>query len=629
MNERRYSAGAEIVADVGTHFRVFAPKRSRVEVVIEGAGERERERSIALRREADGYHSGLGDGVPAGARYRLRFDGGDRLFPDPASRFQPEGPHGPSEVVDPSTFRWTDQAWRGPTLRGQVVYEMHVGTFTREGTYAAAARELAELRDLGITLIELMPVAEFPGDFGWGYDGVDLYAPTRLYGRPDDLRAFVDRAHALGLGVILDVVYNHLGPSGNYLRETSDHYFTDRYDNEWGDAIDFETERGARAYFLENVGYWIDEFHFDGLRFDATQSIHDQSEVHVLTEMSRLARKAAGSRSVLLFAENEPQDANIVRPIADGGHGFDGVWNDDFHHSAHVAATGRAEAYYAPTRGTAQELISAVRWGYLFQGQHYTWQKKRRGCPSLDLAPPAFTVFLENHDQVANSMAGDRLHRLTSPGVHRALTALLLLAPGTPLLFQGQEFASSAPFTFFADHEPELARLVANGRREFLAQFPSIAPEAVQRALPEPHDRATFERCKLDFSERVKNRATYELFRDLLRLRREDATFAAQDGSRLHGAVLAPRTLALRFGTGTGADRLLIVNLGDDVDAGIAAEPLIAPPRAGWRILFSTEDARYGGAGTPALGDDGRILVLGSSAIVLAPAQTEKPGGAP
>jgi maltooligosyltrehalose trehalohydrolase len=597
---------------------VYAPRRKRVDVAIEGSGGRP-SRLVRLEREDDGHFSGSADGVGAGTLYRLRLDEGERLYPDPASRFQPEGPHGPSEVIDPSTFRWTDDSWRGASLPGQVVYELHVGTFTKEGTYAAAAREIEELRDLGVTLIELMPVAEFPGRFGWGYDGVDLYAPTRLYGRPDDLRAFVDRAHALGVGVILDVVYNHLGPSGNYLPELCEHLFTDRHYNEWGDSLDFESDPGVRAYFAENGAYWIDEFHFDGLRLDATQSIHDDSDVHVLTELGTRARRAAGKRSIVIFAENDEQEAKLARPTERGGRGLDAVWNDDFHHSALVAATGRAEGYYASATGSAQELISAVKWGYLFQGQLYPSRKRPRGEPALDLPARSFTIFLENHDQVSNSAEGLRLHQLTTPPVHRALTALLLLAPGTPLLFQGQEFAASAPFVFFADHDPELAPLVAKGRREFLSQFPSVKDEAIQERIPAPHDPATFERCKLDLSERVKNRPTYDLFKDLLRLRRDDPTFSAQDGALLHGAVLGPRAFALRFGTGSGHDRLVIVNLGGDLDVGSAAEPLLAPAAGmSWTLLFSTEHPKYGGAGTPPRGPKGELPVPAGSTLVFA-----------
>lgn len=613
MTKRRLSVGAEVVPG-GAHFRVYAPKRERIAIVADGGA-----RAVPLAREADGYFSGFADGLGAGTRYLLELDGGERRIPDPASRFQPDGPHGPSEVIDPATFAWTDGGWPGARLEGQIVYELHVGTYTPAGTFAAAGAELAELRAAGITMIEVMPIAEFPGRFGWGYDGVDLYAPTRLYGRPDDVRAFVDRAHALGLGVILDVVYNHLGPSGNYLRKLSDHAFTDRYANEWGEAIDFETEPGVRRFFAENGAYWIDEYHLDGLRLDATHSIFDRSSEHVIAEIGRRARAAAGARSIVIFAESEAQEAKLARPIERGGRGLDAVWNDDFHHSARVAATGRAEAYCSMMKGSAEELLSAVKWGYLYQGQLDTWRGERRGEPALDLPARAFTCFLENHDQVSISLDGARLHQLTSPGVHRALTALLLLAPATPLVFQGQEFASSSPFVFFADHEPDLAPLVAEGRRAFLARFPSIAGAIA--SIPEPHRPATFERCKVDLSERVKNRAFYELFKDLLRLRREDPAFAAQDRRALDGAVAGPRALVLRFGLGSDRARLLVVNLGGDLDAGTIAEPLVAPPLGErWELILSTEDPRYGGEGTPAQGPRGELPIPARAALVFAAA---------
>jgi maltooligosyltrehalose trehalohydrolase len=614
---RRLSMGAEL-ASGGVHFRVFAPKRKHVEVVIETSGGPAR--TLRLTRSDDGYFAGLCDGVRAGSLYRLRLDDDPKLFPDPASRFQPDGPHGPSQVIDPASFTWTDQAWPGVKLRGQVVYEMHVGTFTKEGTFASAMRELEELRNAGITLIEMMPVAEFPGRFGWGYDGVDLYAPTHLYGQPDDLRAFIDRAHALGVGVILDVVYNHLGPSGNYLTQFSDHYFTKKYENEWGDALDFETEPGVRAYFVENAGYWIDELHYDGLRLDATQSIHDASPRHVILEIGERARAAAGKRSIVLVSENEPQHTKLIRPIDRGGYGLDALWNDDFHHSARVALTGRREAYYSSTHGTPQELLSAVKWGYLFQGQYYPWQKQSRGMPALDIEPPGFVLYTQNHDQVANSARGKRLHELTSPGANRAITALLLLAPGTPMLFQGQEFAASAPFLYFADHEKELAELVATGRDTFLEQFPSLRDEKTNALRIAPHELAAFTSCKLDLGERETHREAYDLTKDLLRLRREDPAFAAQRNDTLHGAVLAAEAFVLRYATASGDDRLLLVNLGGDLDLGELAEPLLAAPwRKEWSIALSTEDPCYGGSGTPPLESHGRVKLVGPSALVLVP----------
>lgn len=503
--------------------RVWAPSASRVEaVLVSGA-------ATSLNREEHGYFSGV-IAANAGDRYQFRIDGGDRLYPDPASRFQPDGPHGVSEIVDPGSFRWTDDEWRGVSLDGQVLYELHVGTFTREGTWAAAANELPELARIGITAIELMPVAEFDGRFGWGYDGVDPFAPTHLYGRPDDLRRFVDAAHRVGVAVILDVVYNHLGPVGNYLRAFSPSYFTNKYDNEWGDAINFDGPDAApvREFFIANGGYWIDEFHLDGLRLDATQQLFDESDEHILAALGRRAREAGGRRSVVLVAENEVQDTTLVRPISEGGYGLDALWNDDFHHSAMVALTGRSEAYYTDTRGDPQEFVSSAKYGYLFQGQFYRWQAQPRGTPAWGLSPSNFVTFLQNHDQVANSARGLRGHRLTSPGRWRAMTALLLLGPGVPMLFQGQEFAASAPFLYFADFEGELAAAVRKGRREFLSQFRSLIDFARRGALADPGDPATFERCRLDLRERDAHGAEYALHIDLLpsaaRTRRSAAT---------------------------------------------------------------------------------------------------------
>ena len=617
---RRWPIGAELLPG-GAHARIWAPKAKRVELVAEPDG-----RATALDDEGNGYFSGAVTGLAAGGLYRFRLDGGETLYPDPMSRFQPDGPHGPSQLVDPHRFDWTDGDWRGRSIRGQVIYEMHIATFTPEGSWDAALRELPALADLGVTVLELMPVSEFPGRFGWGYDGVNLFAPTRLYGDPDAMRRFVDGAHRLGLAVILDVVYNHFGPDGNYLKCFADDYFTDRYENEWGEAINFDGPNSApvREFFLSNAAFWIEEYHLDGLRLDATQSIHDGGTPHILTEISRTVRKAGGERATILVGENEPQHASMVTPADEGGCGLCAIWNDDFHHSAMVALTGRTEAYYTDYRGTPQEFVSAMKHGFLYQGQWYRWQGKRRGMPAFTVPRPAFVTFLQNHDQIANSARGLRLHALTTPGRLRAMTALTLLGPGTPMLFQGQEFAASAPFLYFADHKPELAELVEKGRAEFLAQFPSIAEPAMRAALPKPHAEDSFTRCKLDHRERESNAAVWALHRDLLRLRREDAVFAAQCVGGLDGAVLGEEAFVLRFfGEDEGDDRLVLVNLGRDLTLRALADPLLAPPLDGaWTLMWSSEEPAYGGCGTaPVEQADGAWRLPGHAALVLGPAR--------
>ena len=608
--------GAEAQPGGATHFRVWAPASPTAAVELP-AGNGRPTRTVPLQAEPGGYFSGLVPDAPPGTRYRFRLAAGS--FPDPASRWQPEGPHGVSEVVSASGFSWTDQAWRGLPPERQVIYELHLGTFTRPGTWPAATAELAELRDLGITMIEVMPIAEFPGKFGWGYDGVNLFAPSHLYGPPDDVRAFVNRAHELGLMVILDVVYNHFGPDGNYLRQFSPDYFSKVHPNEWGDALNFDHEPSAppREFFISNARYWIAEFHFDGLRFDATQQIFDSSPRHVLADIAAAARAAGGDRTIYLVAENERQEAFQVRPPEAGGMGLDAIWNDDWHHAARVAGGGRGEAYFRDYRGTARELLAALKHGFLYQGQWYSWQRQRRGTPALDLAPHHFVIFLQNHDQVANSMHGHRLHDFAAPGVWRALTAVTLLAPQTPMLFQGQEFASSAPFLYFADHHPDLAALVRQGRHQFLCQFPSTAAEAGTAELADPADPATFAHCKLDFSERTTHRAAYQLHRDLLRLRREDPALAAP--ARFDGAVLGEQAFVLRYFSADG-DRLLLVNLGADLHFTPNPEPLLAPPAgAGWHVLWTSEALAYGGHGIAPPDTDAGWLVPGHATVLLAP----------
>lgn len=546
--KRRYPIGAELTGPDQTHFRVWAPKAQQVDIVLEdGTGKSRQQTCLGMAAEEAGYFSGHASAA-AGTRYWFRVN--DRLYPDPVSRFQPDGPHGSSCIVDPAAFRWTDSHWPGISLKGKIIYELHIGTFTSAGTWRAAAQQLEELARIGITVIEMMPVAEFPGRFGWGYDGVDLFAPSHLYGTPDDLRSFIDRAHSLGLGVILDVVYNHFGPDGNYLGAFSDDYLTHGNENEWGDAVNFDGQNSGpvREFFITNGRYWIDEFHFDGFRFDALHAIRDQSGEYIISEIGRAAREAAGARSIILIAENDRQEARMVRSHSQGGDDLDGMWNDDFHHSAVVALIGRKEAYFGDYQGSPQEFISAAKHGFLYQGQALSWQKALRGTSAFDIPPERFVCFVENHDQIANTGSGERVRFQTSPAWYRAMTALLLLGPWTPLLFQGEEFGASSPFMFFADlGDASVRDAIRKGRAQWLAPFLSLTEEEALTNLPAPDDPKVFTRCKLDFSEREKNRQLYDLHIDLLKLRREDPRFREQIPSSIDGAVLGTTSFVLRY----------------------------------------------------------------------------------
>jgi maltooligosyltrehalose trehalohydrolase len=608
-----YPVGGQL-EERGASFRVWAQGRQEVAVRV-GNSEHQ------LDAEPHGYFSACIPDVREGDRYAFVVDG-KGPFPDPASRFQPEGPHEPSQLVDPQRFKWTDDHWHGLTLPHQVIYELHIGTFTREGTWLSAMKQLPELVRLGITVIEVMPVADFAGKFGWGYDGVDLFAPTRNYGTPDEFRTFVNVAHAHGIGVLLDVVYNHVGPDGNYLAMFSENYFAKDHSTEWGDAINFYADHSAavREFYIANAAYWIKEFRLDGLRLDATQSIFDKSEKHILVEITQGARRAAKPRSVLIVAENEPQDTGAIHSEAAGGYGMDALWNDDFHHSLMVAATGSREAYFLDYLGSSQELLSGLKYGYLYQGQWYVWQKQRRGRSTLGTNPAAMVTYSQNHDQIANSGRGLRLQQLTTFGRYKATTAICLLGPGTPMLFQGQEFGASAPFLFFADHNPKLADLVRKGRAEFLSQWRSLGTRQLQFA--DPCSRDTFDKCKLDFSEREKHAEIYALHRDLLHLRRSDPLFSRQS-REFDGAVLSPEAFVVRlFSSGFRDDRLFIVNLGPQLLLSPAPVPLLAPPDdAQWQVLWSTEDPKYGGNGTAPLDSDLNWIIPAHAAVVLKPAK--------
>jgi maltooligosyltrehalose trehalohydrolase len=615
MERKQFSIGAEPSAN-GFHFRVWAPAHEQVSVHLEDGT------TIPLRRDRDGYHAGDVPGLKSGTRYRFQLGDGESL-PDPASRFQSDGPHGSSQLVDSRNFTWTDQTWTGRSLEEQVIYEMHIGTFTPEGTWSAATAQLSELASTGITCLEVMPVNEFPGRWGWGYDGVFLFAPYHLYGTPDDFREFVNTAHRLGLSVILDVVYNHLGPDGNYLRHYATDYFSTEHNTDWGEAINFDGKNSGpvREFFLANAVYWITDFHLDGLRIDATQDIHDNAPPsrHILTELGQRIRAAVPHRTIILIAENEPQHSELCRPVDRGGYGLDGLWNDDFHHAAMVALTGRSDAYYTDYRGDPQEFISAAKYGYLYQGQWYSWQKKKRGQPGFDLTPSAFITFMQNHDQIANSGRGQRAHQLGSPGRYRALMLWMLLGPGTPMLFQGQEFAASSPFLYFVDHKPELAQLVDTGRREFLSQFRNLSDPDAQEMLADPNDSETFQRCKLDFNHRRSHASLYQFTKDLLALRRSEPCFRAVNRRWIDGAVLGPQAFVLRYFMHDGLDAMLLVNLGRDLSLNVAPEPLLGSfPDAPWKVVLSTDEPAYGGIGVgPIETEDDGWRIPGEAAVFL------------
>jgi maltooligosyltrehalose trehalohydrolase len=630
MTARRRAFGAEL-DEHGVSFRVFAPGRTGVDVVVEdGRGAR----SFALAPDGErGAWSGRAPDLGAGARYRYLLAGEPEPLADPVSRFQPEGITGPSEIVD-AAFDWTDADFPGVGARGRVVYELHIGTFTSEGTWEAARARLPELARLGVTVVEVMPVAEFPGTRGWGYDAVFWYAPYHHYGRPEDMRRFVDDAHRYGLAVILDVVYNHIGIVGNILPRFSPDYMS-QGTSEWGGALAFDEgeTRPIRGLIKDNVAYWIDEFHVDGYRFDAIQGMCDRSKPHIIVEAIAAARAAGGKKSLYLVGEDEPQDSRLARPPEAGGAGLDALWNDDLHHSTLVALTGHREAYFFDYAGSAHELAASVRHGFLFQGQRYCWQEKRRGRSARGLPPRTFVTFLENHDQLANEGLGERLWPRVSPGRLRALTALLLLAPWTPLLFQGEEWNATARFTYFVDLEPAHAADVKAGRARQLQQFARHAGAAERDRLPDPNASETFAACKLDWSEREApaHARAFGLHRDLLELRHGDPTVRreGEDGVAVDAAALSDALLVVRwFGVESdgAADRLLLLNLGTDFEPRSVPEPLVAAPRGHrWRLAWSSDDPRYGGAGARGPREGRELFAPGEAAVLLAATPGEEP----
>jgi maltooligosyltrehalose trehalohydrolase len=501
-------------------FRVAAPGAPAVILHLDEPG---RPRRVRLVSEDHGLFQAEVQGVYPGARYRLELEG-QGAFPDPASRFQPQGVHGPSELIDPS-FAWRDHGWQGPDPDHLAVYELHVGTLTAEGTFRAAAARLPELVELGVTAVELMPLADFPGNRNWGYDPAALFAPARCYGRPEDLRWLVDEAHRLGLSVILDVVYNHLGPDGAYLAVFLPLFFS-HAEGPWGRAVNLDGEGSewVRAFFVESAVAWVREYHLDGLRLDATHTLRDRSAVHLAAEVAGHVRAAAREqgRRAIVIAEDERNLDRVVRPVEDRGWGLDGLWADDFHHQVRRAIAGDSHGYYRDFTGSTPDIAETVRKGWFYTGQHSAHAGGARGTDPSGIAPRKFLFCIQNHDQVGNRAYGSRLNADVELPAYLAAAMLLLSAPETPLLFMGQEWAASSPFLYFTDHEPELGRKVTEGRRREFEAFPEFADGESRRQIPDPQAASTFEASRLRWEEaaREPHAGVLRLHRALLAMRR-------------------------------------------------------------------------------------------------------------
>ncbi len=480
----------------GVAYRVWAPAVSFVQVDIrisEGGM-----RNLPLQREDEGYHMGWDVEGRAGDAYFYDLEGYGNL-PDPVSRGQQTDVHGRSLVIDARNYSWRDVHWQRPCFRDLIIYELHIGAFTSEGTFRSAVAHLKELRELGITAIEILPIADFPGERNWGYDGVLPYAPARCYGSPDDLRALVDAAHSHGLAVILDVVYNHFGPRGNYLACFSPHYFKKDHPTPWGDSFNFDSEMcgPVREFFVQNPIYWMEEFHIDGFRLDATHEIHDNSHPHLLAEMSVAIHKRGG----YAIAEDERNCDDMVQPVEEGGMGFDGVWADDFHHILRVGQTKEKVGYFRDYKGSLAEVISTLECGWLYQGQISPRIQSPRGRPCRHLPTERFIHCISNHDQTGNHAFGKRLAELISPVAYRTLSALLCLSPYTPLIFMGQEWAASTPFLYFTDHEPELGSQITEGRRREFSEFSEFRDPEARKRIPDPQSEPSFLNSKLRWQE--------------------------------------------------------------------------------------------------------------------------------
>jgi maltooligosyltrehalose trehalohydrolase len=571
----------------GARFRLWAPGARTVELELQGGRTR-----VPMERAEDGFVELRLTDVRPGDRYAYRIDG-EITVPDPASRHQPEDVHGPSELIDPASFDWSDDAWRGRPWEEAVIYELHVGSFTEEGSFAGIERRLGHLAELGATVIELMPLSEFPGRRNWGYDGAFLFAPDSAYGRPEDLKRLVQAAHRRGLMVMLDVVYNHFGPEGNYLGRYAPPFFDQSRHTPWGAAINFDREGSAavRAFFIANALYWLTEFNMDGLRFDAVHAILDGSSPDILEEIATTVRARLGAdRHIHLVLENDHNAARYLRRERDGRPGlYTAQWNDDYHHAMHVMLTGEGGGYYGDyARGAVRHLVRTLTEGFAYQGEPSRFRKDApRGEASAGLPSTAFVNFLQNHDQIGNRAFGERLSALCAPNAAAAAVSALLLAPHVPLLFMGEEWDAPEPFPFFCDFSGELADLVREGRRREFAEFPAFADPQLRARIPDPIAPATFQSAVLDWrrQDEPRHRDRLELYRRLLGTRRRE--IAPRLGGMSNPAAtveeMGERHFSVRWRLGDGSMLALDANLSGDAVSGIPAR------RRNGRLLHESE----------------------------------------
>jgi len=570
--------GAELAPEGGVRFRLWAPAHQRIALKLEGLQE-----TLPLQREHLGWHALTTGHAGAGARYRYALPDGT-LVPDPASRFQPLDVHGPSEVIDPLAYAWRDDNWHGRPWNETVLYELHIGTFSAAGTFLAAIEHLEHLAALGVTAIELMPIGDFPGRRNWGYDGTLPFAPDSSYGRPEDLKALIDAAHARGLMVLLDVVYNHFGPDGNYLPLYAPQFFNARHHTPWGAAVNFDADDSptVREFVIHNSLYWLSEYHLDGLRFDAVHAMIDEGSRHILEELAQRVHQQQLPRAVHLVLENEH---NETRWLARDDRGqplrYQAQWNDDMHHVLHVAASGESEGYYGDYHDNGDKLGRALAQGFAYQGELMPYRGGARGQASAHLPPTAFVAFIQNHDQIGNRAFGERLSALASPQSLRAITALYLLLPQVPMLFMGEEWHSARPFQFFCDFGGEFAEAVRHGRREEFARFESFRDPSARERIPDPQAEATFLDSKLDWDRLADpaHTAILQWYQQLLAVRRTHIVPLLPQLTRGGDyRVLAAGAVSVQWRTTLGAQLSLAVNL--------RAQPTSGFPPCPGRLLW-------------------------------------------